>query len=178
MRFLEGLGQHRQVLRAPVLALEGDLFAGPGRLDELDALGDPFPAFGARNVGRDAQRPTGGRPPAPAQAQVQPAAGQDVAGGGLRGHVQRMMERRLRREGAEADALGPLCSRNRHHERVRHGPRWIEDRLGQPRAPESELLAERDLLYRLPVPAVYRRALVTGRLPEEAKAHIPCSSRG
>ena len=103
MRLLVDRRQQRHAgHRRPEIALELHRRAGPGLLDQLDALLDPLAALlhvDAENVELVADE-------AAADAEIEPALRQLVERRRLLGHPHRIVERQHGRAGAEPDALG------------------------------------------------------------------------
>ena len=173
MGLLHGFRQNGQILCAPVFALKINRFLSPRQLDKLDGLGDAVAALLAQHLRGIAQRDSGRRPPASAEAQVESTIGQYVACRGLSCHVEGMMQRSLSRQCAESDAFGFLSGGNRHHQRVGHGSRRVEHRLRQPRRLKTQFFSKHDLFNRLPVTSGHRRTFISGRLRKYAKSHRP-----
>jgi hypothetical protein len=89
---------------------------------------------------------------APADAELQTPARQEVGGRGLLRAAQRMMERQQGDGGPDADPPGALGDHRHHHERSRQqGERAAEVELRQPGHVEAQRVGERDEVEHLGV---------------------------
>ena len=93
--------------------------------DECDGFSDPLTALLTAYVPVTKEAPKA-RAPASAQTQIEPPLRQDVTGGTLRCHMKGMVDRRLRRQCAKADAFGVLRRGDSDHERIGHRSRRVE----------------------------------------------------
>ncbi len=171
MRLLDRLRLYWQITRLPVFAFIRQAFLGPGLPHDLNGFGHAFAALFGADI-TVSKGFTGPHAPAATDTEIQPAVRQDVTRGALRGDMKGMVQRRLKRQRAKANALRVLCRRNRDHEGVGHRAAGKKHRLGQPGAVETELFSQLNLFYRFPMPPRHCRALKTRRLPKRSKPHV------
>ena len=114
---------------------------------------------------------------APADAELEAPAGEQIGGRGLLGAAQRVVERQQDDGGPDADPPGTLGDRRHRHERARQQrERAAEVDLREPGYVEAQLVAERDEVQHLGEPFGVGAAGGLGRLEEQAESrHGACA---
>ena len=136
MGLLVGLGPDRQVVALVMVALEGELFGGPGLEDDFQVLLEPAPALG---VGRQEGVVMLGEG-APSDAEVEPSLADVVQSGDFLGDADGVAQRQQQHAQPDADALGASGDGRGHHDGGGQDAEGDEVVFGKPDGLGSEAL--------------------------------------
>ena len=170
MRPLQRPGRHGEVVHVVERAVVAESLLGPREPDDLQALVEARTVLRHRHAKAVELAGDGAAP----HSELQPAAGEDVGGGGLLRAGERMVQREQGHGGPDAETARALSDGRHHHERVgqqREGAPEVD--LRQPGGVEAQRLGQlgelEELLEALGMgPAGHLR-----RLEEETESH-PC----